>query len=136
MKFPLKTLLLFTSFLIGICLPESLPAQSPTKEPGIPLAEALKISPLPPTSVKLHKENTRVTVTWKKNPSERVVAYEVYRSVGDGKFEKIGTTKDPRFIDEKAAAGKSEYAVASVDYAGNRSDLRKAELDAEKGRQN
>ena len=64
-----------------------------------------------------------VTLTWTPSTDEDAAKYTIYRSVGDGASEPIGTTTLNTFTDSTAAgANANHYTVVTVDYSGNSSE--------------
>jgi hypothetical protein len=64
-----------------------------------------------------------IELTWDRNAEADVAGYRVYRSVGDGAFEKLADVSQiPTYSDHAVEAGKSyRYQVSAVDQAGNES---------------
>ena len=61
-------------------------------------------------------------------PEADLAGYRIYRSVGDGPFEKVGDAALPAYSDRAVEAGKAyRYRVTAVDASGNESD-RSAEV--------
>lgn len=65
--------------------------------------------------------------------NDKTLEYQVYRRIGNGKFERIGVSDDLRFHDPDIESGQSgEYYVVTRDAAGNVSpiwDTRHVKLD-------
>jgi len=94
-------------------------------KPDISLKESRKITPYPPAVVNVTRKNRAAVIEWKEVPLERIVAYEIFRSVNHGPFKKLGRVKSPPFLDKSLPKGNVVYAVASVDRDNNRSTLMK-----------
>lgn len=61
-----------------------------------------------------------VELTWERNMEPDLAGYRVYRSTGDGAFEKLDDVQVPAYSDRKVEAGKSyRYEISAVDQAGN-----------------
>lgn len=101
---------------------------SPAPKPDVSLADSKKISPFPPKTVEVEFSDGLATVKWTKVLSEKITGYDVYRVLDDGKFEKVGHTKETKFVDKSPTKDTVKYAVASVDYNDNRSKPREAIL--------
>jgi len=68
-----------------------------------------------------------VELSWVPNPEPDVAGYNVFVSSSYyGRYDLIGATADPAFIDYDARNGQTYYyAVSAFDFAGNESDLSK-----------
>src|ERR1051325_10151358 len=84
-------------------------------KPDISLKESKKICPYPPAVVNVTREKRKAVIEWKEVPLERIVGYEIFRSVNHGPFKKIGRLKAPPFVDKSPPKGNIVYAVASID---------------------
>src|SRR5882762_3831787 len=107
-------LLIFAVVVSGPCAGSACPQEKKTK-PDLSLAESKRISPFPPKNARVSIENGRATVRWVKATSEKIVCYEIYRSIDGGPMEKLGRAKEPPFIDSPPVNAKVAYAVASID---------------------
>ena len=54
-------------------------------------------------------------------PGVTVASYEVYRSLGDGRFDKLASgVRDPSYVDHQVTTGNTyNYYVRAVDAQGN-----------------
>jgi hypothetical protein len=123
MKF--APLLVLAIVLSGPCAASAWPQEKKVK-PDLSLSESRRISPFPPKDARVSIENGRATVWWVKASSEKIVCYEIYRSIDGGPMEKLGRVKEPPFIDHPPANAKVAYAVASIDSNDSESRLRRA----------
>jgi hypothetical protein len=80
-------------------------------------------APEAPASVTAVAGVNSVEVAWERNTETDFKGYNVYRSVGDGMFEKVASLIGaPTFSDTRAEAGKTyRYAISAVDVSGNES---------------
>lgn len=83
--------------------------------------QAAKIKPPPPSGVTVQVKDKRILVDWQTSGLTTVVSYNVYRKVGTGVFEQIGSTSAPPFTDSKAPAGQAFYTVTAVSYRSGES---------------
>lgn len=111
--------------LLGASLARS--QEERKSKPDISLEESKRISPFPPKSVHVDLKDGQATIRWPKVASQKIVCYEIYRSVDDGPMQKLGTAKEPPYLDNPPASARISYAVASVDANGNESRQRRAQ---------
>ena len=80
--------------------------------------------PAAPLGLRAVAATQTIELTWERNTDPDLAGYRVYRSAGDGPFEKMGDTSVlPSYSDRKVEAGKSyRYQVAALDAAGNESE--------------
>lgn len=83
------------------------------------------IPPSPPTGLYTSTGDNFIELFWNRNPEGDVAGYNVFVSSRyDGRYELIGSTHTPYFLDEGARNGNTYYyAVAAFDYDGNESGL-------------
>jgi len=81
--------------------------------------------PSPPSNVYTITGDERVDIIWDANPERDVAGYNVYYSFSyDGRYELIGSTREPYFIDWDVSNGVTYYyGIAAYDYNGNESEL-------------
>ncbi len=110
MKAILSFFLAFTSLLIIGC--ES--AIPPDTRP-----------PAPPTGLSTATGDNFIELFWNKNPEHDVAGYNVFVSSSyDGRYDLIGSTRVPHFVDRGAVNGNVYYyAVTAFDEDGNESAL-------------
>ena|ERR1700678_4564911 len=94
---------------------------SPPLSSELSLEQSKKLPPFPPKDVTFQIRDDRAVVEWSKIPSDRITGYVVYRSTADRPLKKIGTTKQPPFVDTESVPNNVtvRYAVAAVDYNNN-----------------
>jgi fibronectin type 3 domain-containing protein len=80
--------------------------------------------PSAPTDVTAAASANTIEVAWQRSPESDVKGYNVYRSVGDGPFEKQGALIAlPAYTDKNVEHGKTyRYEVSAVSAAGKESD--------------
>jgi hypothetical protein len=83
-------------------------------KPDQSVSDARKISPFPPKGVSIKAKGKQTIITWDPIPLDNIVAYKIYRKVGDSSFTYIGTVEHPPFIDKKVASRSVSYGVAAV----------------------
>ena len=83
------------------------------------------IPPSPPTGLTTSTGDNFVELFWDSNPERDVAGYNVFVSDKyDGRYELIGSSREPYFNDVEARNGLTYYyAVTAYDYDGNESDL-------------
>ena len=83
--------------------------------------------PSPPTGLSTATGDNFIELFWKKNPERDVAGYNVFASSSyDGRYELIGSSETPYFLDNDAVNGNIYYyAVTAYDYEGNESELSK-----------
>ncbi|MFC4812094.1 S8 family serine peptidase [Paenibacillus sp. GCM10023250] len=65
-----------------------------------------------------------VSLTWEAPADEDVAGYDVYRAIGGGPSEKIGTSKTAAFTDFAAPHDSTAaYQIAAFDFSGNTGEL-------------
>jgi hypothetical protein len=111
--------------VLGLIVGSALSQEKPSS-PDISLAESKHISPFPPKTAWVKFDKGHATIHWTKATSERIVCYEIYRSIDGGPMKKLGRAKDPLFVDNPPAGEKVSYAVAAIDTNDNVSRLRLA----------
>ncbi len=81
--------------------------------------------PTPPTGLSTATGDNFIELFWRKNPERDVAGYNVFASASyDGRYELIGSTETPYFLDKDAVNGNIYYyAVTAYDYDGNESEL-------------
>ena len=81
--------------------------------------------PSPPTGLSTATGDNFIELFWKKNPEHDVAGYNVFASTSyDGRYELIGSSESPYFLDKDAVNGNLYYyAVTAYDYDGNESEL-------------
>ncbi len=89
------------------------------------LVEPDRIPPSPPTGLTTSTGDNFVELLWNRNPERDVAGYNVFVSDRyDGRYELIGSSRDPYFSDNGARNGYTYYyAVTAYDFDGNESDL-------------
>ena len=108
-----------------------LAAQERKSAPVIPVTpeatvdDASRVRPGPPVGIKAKLDANSVVLSWKAIPLEKIVGYEVYRRVDEGRFLKLTQVKEPIFVDKNVPKGLIEYAVTAVDMFANKSPLSK-----------
>ena len=110
---PLAFLIIIGSVVLGGCVeginhPDSTPPASPT---GLSTATG----------------DNFIELFWRQNVERDVAGYNVFVSSSyDGRYELIGSSETPYFLDRDAINGNIYYyAVTAYDYDGNESDLSK-----------
>lgn len=83
--------------------------------------------PSPPTGLSTATGDNFIELFWKENPERDVAGYNVFASsTYDGRYELIGSSETPYFLDNDAVNGNMYYyAVTAYDYEGNESELSK-----------
>jgi hypothetical protein len=83
--------------------------------------------PSRPTGLSTATGDNFIELFWKKNPEHDVAGYNVFVSSSyDGRYELIGSSETPYFLDRDAVNGNIYYyAVTAYDYEGNESELSK-----------
>jgi len=81
--------------------------------------------PSPPTGLRTATGDNFIELFWSPNREPDVAGYNIYVSSRyDGRYELIGTSGRPYYVDEGARNGSVYYyALTAVDDAGNESDL-------------
>jgi hypothetical protein len=81
--------------------------------------------PTPPTGLTTATGDNFIELFWKKNPEKDVAGYNVFVSSSyDGRYELIGSSETPYFLDKDAINGNIYYyAVTAYDFDGNESEL-------------
>ena len=82
-----------------------------------------KFPPAVPSGLHADAAPTSVALGWEANTEADLAGYRIYRSVGDGAWQKLadGNTV-PSYSDMAVEAGKTyRYAISAVDKAGNES---------------
>jgi hypothetical protein len=89
------------------------------------LVEPDRIPPSPPTGLATSTGDNFVELFWNRNPERDIAGYNVFASDRyDGRYELIGSSRDPYFNDTGARNGNTYYyAVTAYDFDGNESDL-------------
>ena len=78
--------------------------------------------PVAPTGLTAIIGAASVELAWESNAEPDLKSYRVYRSIGDGEFERIGEVGSPAFSDKKLQAGKKHsYSLTAVDKHDNES---------------
>ncbi len=79
--------------------------------------------PSAPTGLRAVAATSSIELTWERNTEADLAGYRIYRSVGDGPFEKVGDAAVPAYSDRAVEAGKPyRYRVSAVDVSGNESE--------------
>jgi hypothetical protein len=79
--------------------------------------------PATPTGLRAVGATSSIELTWERNTEADLAGYRVYRSAGDGPFEKVGDVAVPAYSDRAVEAGKPyRYRVTAVDASGNESE--------------
>jgi hypothetical protein len=88
-------------------------------------------APAAPAGIRAVAATQSIELTWERNTEPDLAGYRIYRSTGDGAFEKIADTPAlPTFSDRSVETGKAyRYKVTAVDASGNESE-RSAAVDA------
>ncbi len=83
--------------------------------------------PGPPTGLSTATGDNFIELFWKRNPERDVAGYNVFVSSSyDGRYELIGSSETPYFLDKDAVNGNVYYyAVTAYDSEGNESELSK-----------
>ena len=81
--------------------------------------------PSPPSGLSTATGDNFIELFWKKSPERDVAGYNVFVSSSyDGRYELIGSSDSPYFLDKDAVNGNMYYyAVTAYDYEGNESEL-------------
>jgi hypothetical protein len=81
--------------------------------------------PAPPRGIATATGDNLVELFWTRNTEPDLYGYKIYVSSSyGGKYEYIGTSRTPYFLDADASNGHTYYyAVTAYDGAGNESDL-------------
>lgn len=81
--------------------------------------------PSPPAGLRTATGDDFIELFWDDNREPDLDGYNVYVSSSyDGRYEYIGTTDEPYYLDDGARNGTLYYyAVSAFDYDGNESDL-------------
>jgi predicted phage tail protein len=90
-----------------------------------------KFPPAVPSRVAASAGLQTIELAWERNTEPDFKGYRVYRTIGDGPFEKIADMIEaPSFSDNKTEPGmRYRYAVSAVDQTGNESE-RSAPVEA------
>ncbi len=83
--------------------------------------------PAPPTGLSTSTGDNFIELFWNTSPEKDVAGYNVFvSSTYDGRYDLIGSTRQPRFVDHGAVNGNLYYyAVTAYDVDGNESALSK-----------
>ena len=83
--------------------------------------------PSPPLGLRTATGDNFIELFWNPNPEIDVAGYNVFASsTYNGRYELIGSTRTPYFLDKGARNGNTYYyAVTAYDYEGNESGLSK-----------
>jgi hypothetical protein len=83
--------------------------------------------PTPPSGLSTATGDNFIELFWKRSPERDVAGYNVFVSSSyDGRYELIGSSESPYFLDKDAVNGNVYYyAVTAYDYEGNESELSK-----------
>ncbi|MBI3679372.1 MAG: hypothetical protein HY235_03135 [Acidobacteria bacterium] len=103
--------------------------KSGEKEAESELSEIVEITPqdtFPPAvpqGLSVLQGVSTVELAWERNTEADFRGYHVYRSTGDGPFERVGTlSESPAYSDKTVEPGRIyRYAVTAVDQKGNES---------------
>jgi hypothetical protein len=81
--------------------------------------------PSAPTGLYTETGDNFIELFWRANPERDVAGYNVFVSGSyNGRYELIGSTRSPYFLDNGASNGSTYYyAVTAYDYEGNESEL-------------
>ena len=81
--------------------------------------------PSAPRGVYTSTGDNFIEIFWKASPEFDVAGYNVFvASTYKGPYTRIGSSRDPYFVDNEAQNGSTYYyAVSAYDYEGNESDL-------------
>ena len=81
--------------------------------------------PRAPSGVWTETGDNFIEVFWNDNPESDIAGYNVFvSSTYDGRYELIGSTGTPYFLDGGARNGSTYYyAITAYDYEGNESEL-------------
>lgn len=112
MKAILAYCIAFTSLLVIGCESSLPPENNP---------------PAPPTGLSTSTGDNFIELFWIKSPEHDVAGYNVFVSSSyDGRYDLIGSTRVPHFVDRGAVNGNVYYyAVTAFDEDGNESPLSK-----------
>jgi hypothetical protein len=106
---------LLSFIAVGVFLLSCSPGKSQEKgKPDLSVSDARKIPPIPPKGVSIKLKGKCAVVTWDRIPLDNIVAYKVYRRVGDSPYALVGTVARPPFVDKKAPSGAASYSVTAV----------------------
>ena len=84
--------------------------------------------PAAPAGLRAIGATSSIELTWERNTEADLAGYRIYRSAGDGPFEKVGDAAVPAYSDRAVEAGKPyRYRVTAVDASGTESE-RSAEI--------
>jgi hypothetical protein len=106
-----STLFLTLGALVLGCSPGSSQVKG---KPDLSVSDARKIPPLPPQKVSIKVKRKQTIVTWDLVPLDNIVAYKVYRKLGDSPYTQVATIERPPFVDKNPASGSASYAVTAV----------------------
>lgn len=83
------------------------------------------VAPAPPTGLRTLTGDNFIELFWKSNREYDLAGYNVFASSSyNGRYELIGSTREPYFKDDGARNGSTYYyAVTAYDYDGNESDF-------------
>jgi hypothetical protein len=84
-----------------------------------------RLPPSPPTGLRTSTGDNFIELSWDVNPERNVAGYNVFVSSSyDGRYELIGSSRVPSFVDYGARNGNQYYyAVTAYDFDGNESGL-------------
>ena len=97
--------------------------RSVVSDPSAPLTPVDIFPPDVPAGVTAAAGVSTIQLAWQRNTETDFKGYNVYRSVGDGRFEKVASLIEaPAFSDPQAEPGKTyRYQISAVDVLGNES---------------
>jgi hypothetical protein len=83
------------------------------------------IPPSPPAGLRTQTGDNFIELFWDSNPESDVAGYNVFvSSTYEGRYELIGSTRSPYYLDNGARNGNVYYyAVTAYDFEGNESAL-------------
>jgi hypothetical protein len=83
------------------------------------------VPPSAPTGLRTATGDNFIELFWSSNPENDVAGYNVFVSSSyNGRYELIGSTREPYYLDDGARNGGTYYyAVTAFDEDGNESDL-------------
>lgn len=81
--------------------------------------------PLPPADITAQAFDASIELSWRSNGEPDLAGYNIFVSTAyDGRYDLIGTSRTPRFLDTGARNGVTfYYAVTAFDINGNESSL-------------
>lgn len=92
--------------------------------PEIEITPVDRFPPAVPAGLTAVPSAASIELLWERNTEPDLAGYRVYRSSGDGPYQRISETQEsPNYSDRKVESGKLyRYAVSSVDKSGNESE--------------